>query len=233
MSVEPSVRFIVPSGLTLMLTADLKPTLNQYPTPTPRPLVRAVERLGVVGMVAHGLQNFLRADAREGDAVGADGALRGDVFEPKVDGVHAELLGNLVEHRLGRERDVRRTGRAVGLSLGLVDDHVVAVDLLVGDVVGSEHAHCRRSDGRAGEGTGLELKVGLGGQNRPFGVDTDLDLHVRAGRRSRGLEHLLAGHYRLDRAARFLGQHGDGGFEVGGNLASEPAADLHRHDLNL
>ena len=154
-------------------------------------------------------------------------------FEPKVDGVHAELLGNLVEHRLGRERDVRRTGRAVGLSLGLVDDHVVAVDLLVGDVVGSEHTHCRRSDGRAGEGTGLELKVGLGGQNRPFGVDTDLDLHVRAGRGAGGLEDLLAGHDRFDRATRFLGQHGDGGFEVGGNLAAEPAANLHRHDLNL
>ena len=37
----------------------------------------------------------------------------------------------------------------------------------------------------------------------------------------------------LTGAARFLGQHGDRGLEIGWNLASEPAADLHRHDLDL
>ena len=56
-----------------------------------------------------------------------------------------------------------RAGRAVGGRLRLVDDHVVAVDLDVGDVVGREDAVHAAADRRAGEGAGLVGQVGLAG----------------------------------------------------------------------
>jgi hypothetical protein len=54
MSVEPSTRLTVPSALTLAVTVDLSPILNQKPLATPRPRFALADE----GRAAAGLKDL-------------------------------------------------------------------------------------------------------------------------------------------------------------------------------
>ena len=84
-----------------------------------------------------------------------------------------------VDHLLGSEAYRRRTGRAVGSGFGFVHDHVVAIDLPVGDIVGAKDHVGGSTDERSGVGAGLIVKLCLcccdpaivrGGEDIPSGV---------------------------------------------------------------
>ncbi len=115
--------------------ADVEPEANRYAAS----LVLA-QRSVVVGMVAHGFEGLDESDPAEYGAVNTAGALFGCVLEAQFDGVHAQLLRKLVNRLLYGESGVGSAGRAVGGSLGLVDNHVVAVNGAVLYVVGGQGA---------------------------------------------------------------------------------------------
>ena len=91
------------------------------------------------------------------------GALFGGVEQPEIEGVHAELLGKLVDHALDGYGDVGRTRRAVGVGGGLVVEDVVSIEQDVFDVVGREHGAGGSAYGRPRIASTLEEEVALGG----------------------------------------------------------------------
>ena len=173
------------------------------------------------------------ADHAVGETVGALRALFAGVLEAHLERVDAQLFGELVQHRLGSELRLRRAGRAVGGGLRLVDDHVVAVDQLVGNVVGSQRAHRARADRRAGVGARLKCQVHIGRRDRAVALRAHADAHVGARGRAGREQHFLAVHSQLDRSSGLLREQRGQRLEVDGNLAAEAAADLHRRDLDL
>ena len=160
-------------------------------------------------------------------------AFRGGVLEPEVDGVHAELVGEFVEHAFAGEHGLRRAGRAVGGNARPVDDHLVALDEHVRHVVGREHAHGAGAERAARIGAGFVDELGVHGDDGAVALAADLRRVDRAGRRAGGAEHVLAGHHHLHRATALLGELERERFEVDGGLAAETAADLARDDTRM
>ena len=63
-------------------------------------------------VILHRLFHFADAEARVGHAVGHPVALFGDVLDAKVNGVHSQGLGQLVNDRLHGEGSLGLTGGA-------------------------------------------------------------------------------------------------------------------------
>src|SRR5690606_507028 len=101
--------------------------------------------------------------ARVHRSIDAAGTFLGSVLEAELDWVDAQFLGDFVDHRFASEGGLGGTGGAVGLRLGLVHAHVVAVDHRIGDVVAAKHAHAAGANHAAGETAGLVRQVGLAG----------------------------------------------------------------------
>ena len=156
------------------------------------------------------------------------GAGLGRVLEAEFDRVHADLLGAHVHDALDREGRDRRARRAVGGGFRPVADDVVTNRLGVGDVIGRECAQAPVHHRRARKGAGLELEEPFGGGDLAVLFDADLDPHRRARGRPRRLEHLVAAHRHLDRAAGLFRQQRRDRLDVDDGLAAEPAADLGR-----
>ena len=161
------------------------------------------------------------------------GALLGGVLQAQLERIHAELLGQLVEHALDGIGADRSAGRAIGRDLGAVGDDVVAQRVGVRDVVGPEGAAGGAADRRAGEGTGLQPVGPLAGDDGSIFLGADLDLAHRARGRAGGAEHFLARHHHLDRPARLPGQHQRQRLEVDDRLAAEAATDLGRDGADV
>ena len=102
-----------------------------------------------MGVVLGSLEALNAADLGEGDAVRLAVALLGGVEEAELKGVHVQMLADLVDERFGGELGHRGAWGAVGLHLGLVDHHVVAVHEDVIDAVGGEHVGGAGGDLRA------------------------------------------------------------------------------------
>ncbi len=168
-----------------------------------------------------------------GAAVDPPRALPGAVQQAKCDRVHAHLFGQLVDHLLdGKDRRGRARG-AVGDRLGLVDDHVVPVDLSVRDVIGrQDDAHAAPQRG-ARVGARLVAQLGLRGRDPAVRPGADLDPDRRARRWPGPEQRLGARHDHLDRAARLAGEERCQRVEVAGRLASERPADLGGDDADL
>ena len=206
--------------------------LNQKPRGDAASLVLAQRRAPVRVRLGR-LQRLDQADRPELRPVGGLGALLGRVLEAQLDRVHADRLGDLVDHLLDRELGDRAARRAIGRHLRPVADHVVADHLHVLEVVGREGAHAARLHRRAREGAGLVFQLGLGGDDAAVLLGADLDAHVRARGRAGGAEHLLARHHHLHRPAGLLGQRQRDGLQIHDGLAAEAAADLRRRDADL
>ena len=107
--------------------------------------------------------DFDTANNREGQAAGHAVAFLSRVLETEVHGRDTRLLGKLVDHALDGEGCLGGAWGAVGADLGLVHDHVEAIDEDVLDVVGGEGGGGAGADGRARERTRLVRHPHLGG----------------------------------------------------------------------
>ena len=152
----------------------------------------------------------------------------GRVLAAQFERVHADLLGQHVDDALDREGRDRRPRRAIGGRFRPVADDVVADRVGVLDRIGRKGAQARVHHRRAREGAGLELEDALGGGDLAVLRDAHLDPHRRTRGRAGGLEHLVAGHRDLHRAAGFLRQQRRDRLQIDDGLAAEPAADLGR-----
>ena len=128
---------------------------------------------------------------------------------------------------------IGRPRGAVGGGPGLIEDHVVRVDLHVGNVVRTQHTRRSRADGRSGEGTRLVGHIGLGGRDGAVAFDPHLALDITAGPGASGFEDLGAAHDHLDRTTGLVRHHGRRRLHVDGELATKAAADFAGIDLHL
>ena len=232
MSGLPVAMMTVPSSLTWMLALEFAAAVEPIARGHAAPLVRSerclvgrvidqcLERLGIAAM-----GELWPEDHRRAGPCG--------VFEPQLQRVHANLLGQDVEHALDRKRRDRRARRPVGGRFRPVAHDVVAHRVLVRGVVGREGAQARIHDRRAREGAGLELELALGGGDRAVLFDADLDPHRGARGRARGLEHLVAAHHDLHRLPGLFGQQCGDRLEIDDGLAAKAAADLRRRHANI
>ena len=195
--------------------------------------VRTLDGGGEVGVVDDGVLNLDAADGGEGHAVGHAVAFLGGVLEAEVHGLHADLLGELVDDALDGEGGLRGAGGAVGADLGLVDDDIVAIDDEVLDVVGGEGGGGAGADGGAGEGAGLVRHPELGGGDVALAGRADFGADGGGGRGAGRLEDLGAAHGDLHRCAALLREEGGHGVDVDVGLGAEAAADLHGNDGDL
>jgi hypothetical protein len=127
MSVLPSMRLTVPSGWTVTVTLERRPTLNQNPDATPRPRFGPSSGAVVVVGVERPLRCIPRGRSSEGHAGGRARVPSLAAFiRRSFERVDVQLLGELVDQLLERERRRGRARRAVVLRAGLVHHHVVA-----------------------------------------------------------------------------------------------------------
>ena len=99
------------------------------------------ERFGVARMPLQRLQGFGKAFMRNFRAVDQLRSRFGDVLQPELQGVHADLLRRRVHGALHGVCGDRRTGSAVGDRLRAIAHHVVADGAHVRNVVRREAAH--------------------------------------------------------------------------------------------
>ena len=167
------------------------------------------------------------ADRPKGHAIGAAPALVDGVLQPQLDGVHAELLREVVDRRLDGELGGRGAGRAVGLRARLVDHDVPA------DRAEGRHGVRRGGAHRAGGERRARVRAGLVGAlpvdrgDRAVALRADADANVRARGRAGALEDLGARHLHLHRAVAALAREQAGQrLHVDRGLAAEAATDL-------
>ena len=113
-------------------------------------LIGAERRVVVLGLLGR-LQGLDHADRPERLAVDRDAALPRRILEAQIDRIHAELLGQLVDHAFGGENRLRHAGGAECIHLRPVRHHLVGDRLGVLQVVAGEHRLRRVEEHRAGE----------------------------------------------------------------------------------
>ena len=196
--------------------------------------VRAGERLRQVRVLLRRLQGFHESNLAEDRAGGLAAALLGRVAQPELHRVHAQLLADFVDDRLGGKGCGGRTRGAVGRRLLGVDHHVDALDEAVGHFVGGQHGAAARRHGRAGEGARLVYQRAVGGGQLPFTGRAQLDPDVAGRGRPGALEHFAPRHGNLHWLSALAGEGRDHRLQVAAALAlaPEPAANLHGDDFD-
>ncbi len=101
------------------------------------------------------LQALYMADAPECRAFDAACPLLSGVAQTKLDGVHAQLLTDLINHLLYGKGRLGGARGAIGGGLGLVHHHIVTVNPAIGIVIAAEGAHGALHHRRAWVGPGL------------------------------------------------------------------------------
>ena len=184
-------------------------------------------------MLPCGFEALFQANRRERGPIRRLRAFASGVLHPQVDGVHVELARQLVDGAFHGMHGLRRTRRAVGANLGLVDEDVVAFDEEVLEVIRREHRHAAGADRSAWESACLIgepcARCGDGA------VVLGADLHLAPGGRGGAgrAEDFLAGHHHLHRATGELAHLHRQRFEIDDGLAAEAAADLRRDHLDV
>ena len=95
MSVEPSTRPTVPSGVDAGGALDLSPQLNQKPRSDAATTVRPAERRMIMGMLSSP-PDAGYADARKDRTVGLAGAFLRSVANTELERIDAEAFAKLV-----------------------------------------------------------------------------------------------------------------------------------------
>ena len=226
MSGLPVTTAALPSAPSVTVALELMPALNQKPQARPRPCSGPSGALPVRA-VAHRFEHCLEADRPVRRTVRRVVAFGHGVLQPQLDRVDPERARDLVDQRLGGERRHRRAGRAIRRDLRLVDDHVVGFDEEVGDGVRRERSTSRRRrTANRGRRPPRNRAMRDAATIVPSFFAPIFIADLRAGRRTRRPEHLVARHHHLDRPLRLARQHDRERLEVDGNLPAEPAADL-------
>src|SRR5262249_775285 len=155
------------------------------------------------------------------------------VLPPQLEGIHAELLRQLVHGRLDGEGALRMAGRAQGRGGPGVREDVVLLDQAVRRVRiegtrGPARARATRDAGRA-------ERAGVDGGGHAVPLRPPPHRQERRRRVARAEVLLVAGQHELDRRARLLRELAGHAREVralrgGGQLRTEPAAHVVRDD---
>ena len=172
-------------------------------------------------------------DARIHRAICAARALFRGIFEPKGQGIDAELLAEFIDEGFRCKGRIGRPRRAIGHGPGFVDQDLVTVDQHMGDIVGRENTHRPGRGPTAGKTARFVAHIGLGSDE----VARFVNPHFAPDNRTRGrtgrLQNFRAAHDHLDGPPGLFGQNRGQGFEINANFAPKPTANLHRHDLHL
>ena len=196
------------------------------------PLIGAERRL-VMRMVLHRFQGGDQADGPVCGTIGRLRAFLGRILQAELQGVHAELMGQLVDHAFDAESRDRCAGRAIGGLLRSVDDDIPADRLHILQIVAGEGRHRRHIDRRAGEGAALKLELAFGSRDAArlgaAHLDPDRGTRGRAG----GAEDVLPAHHHLHRPARFARQQKGHRLQEDRGLAAKSTPDLRGRDAEL
>ena len=214
------------------LKTRVEPEAGGQPAAHAAPFELRQRRFVVVGG-DRGVQRLQITDLSELRTRGLSGAFLGAIDAPELERVDAQLLRQFVDDGLGAHSRVGRARSAVGRGLRLVDQHVVAVDPQILDVVRRNHRHAARADRRAGKAAGFVRHPDFGRGDLAVLVRAHLHLDVRARRWPGRLQHVRAAHDHLDRLARLLGQQQRERLQIDRNLPAEAAADLRGNHLDL
>ena len=158
--------------------------------------------------------------------ISRNGALLRRILHAEIERIHADRLGDLIEHALGGEGSDRCSRPAISCRFRPVADHVDTERMNVLDVVGRERATGGAADRRPWERTSLQLEQPLRRRDRAVFLGADLDGARRTRRRPGCPEHFFARHRHLDRPPGLLRQDQRQRLEINDRLAAEPAADL-------
>ena len=184
-----------------------------------------IEVVGLFGCV----ENFLHTDTRENGAIATASAFLCRVVASELPLVEAGLFAEIVDQRLYRECDLRRTRSAVCRDLGFVHQDVVADDAHVRNVVAGVDAHAGSANERSGISTGLHAQSRIGRDQLSIFGRTEFEVDLAARGRAGALEDRAAFHNKFDRdVTGFARQHRRNRFKVDRDLATESATDLER-----
>src|SRR4029434_9227423 len=114
------------------------------------PTVFASELRFPVGAVLSGLQRLHKANSRINGAIDAPRPFLGGILQPELDRIDLQLGRNLVHDLFAGKRRLRGARGAVSLSLRLVVEHVIAIDLGIWELIAAEDAHRAGADHAAG-----------------------------------------------------------------------------------
>ena len=170
-STEPVIRLMVPLLLTWIAAEDIWPLLNRWATEMPRPGAGLDPGQGRGRPAAwcngDGPAWPLPAPGTRCVGTSTPLAIRSPCwtafFSRSLQGVQAQLLGQLVDGALHGEGGLGLAGRPVRLHLRLVDHHVEAVHQQVIDLVGPQAGQGAATHRRSRERPRFIGQVELGG----------------------------------------------------------------------
>src|SRR5438477_3475861 len=190
------------------------------------------QRRRVDGMAAGLLEDLDRRNARPRLAVRREVALAGHVAKAQLDGIHAELCGQLVHCGLQGEVRLRRAGGAVRVDRGLVRRDLQSAQVEVRDPVGAAEEARRQARVPSRAGSVVVVKPCAQGEQRAIPARSELDVELRRRRGMADHEVLRAGEGQANGPVQANGEEGEQRLEEL-DLAAEPAADRHGDDAHL
>ncbi len=210
------------------LKTDVEPEPRRHATTA----VRTGQRCGIVLVFQRRMHRLHVADARERHARHLPFAFLGAIDSPQLQGVHIELFSQLIHHGFRRIRGIGRTRCTVSCGLGLVEHHIVTVNLHIRERVRGKNTHCTRRHRRTRISARFKLQHRFCRHDLTVALGPDLDRHIRARGRARGVELFDTAHDQFHRLAGLLGQNRAYRLQVHRNLAAKTATDFtrrHRH----
>ena len=186
-----------------------------------------------MGMVFCGSQRGANADGAIDRAIGGLGALLGGILDAEINRIHADLVGQFVNHAFNRECRHGGRGGAIGRDLGPVDDDFNGFRLDVLQVVaGKGGLRAKIRPGRR-KRAALIAQHAVGGSDGAVALGADFHVNGGGAGGARGLEDFIPCHGELHRAIG-LARKGKGqGFSPDMGLAAEAAADFRGGDAEL
>ena len=232
-STEPSTTVSLPleSSRQTAVAGSMPPGQPPTAMPTPRPCARAALAVVPGRMLLQRLQALLQADPRPGAAVRPLVALDRAVAQAKLERIEIELARQLVDRGLDGERRLLRSRRPVGAGPRLVGQDLVPANLEVREAVVAAEQDRRDLQRRAAARPGVEDQPRFERGDVPRARRPQLDRDAAVRRRVAGQEVVHARVVQQHRPADGQRRRGDHRLDQH-ELAAEPAADRHRHDVD-
>ena len=219
----------IDTGSRTRLQAHVEPE----PRSDPASAVLTVELRLVVIRRQRSFHAFLVTNSRINRTICASRALFRRIVEPKLEWIDIQLLANFVDNRFRSKSGIGRPRRPIGHGLRFIDQHLVAVNQHMGNIVGRENAHRTWRRPTAGKTTRLIRHIGISCDHLTRFVNPHFALDKRASGRASRLQNFCATHDHLDGAPR-LSRHNCGQrLEINPNFAPESTPDFHGNDLDL
>ncbi len=156
-------------------------------------------------MLTHPIEDRGESDGRKRRADRHGATSDGGIALAQFERIHAEPLAEYIHRLLDGEHTLYPPRAAIGLGVGLVGDHVEALELQIRGLV---EGRCRLHQGQRRaprHAAGVQAKPALDGRDHAVVVGADLELDPRAGGRAAAtLQHLLSGEYQLHRTPALL-----------------------------